>query len=74
MPPAGFEPGDAPNDVNAEHASDSGQKRQANAGAVGAPSGARTAHDPDLARLIDAWPSLTPDQRSRILAILEAAG
>jgi hypothetical protein len=30
--------------------------------------------DPDLARLIDAWPSLPPTAKRMILAALEASG
>ena len=43
----------------------------------GAKSGARsalsTSNDPDLARLIAAWPALTPEARAAILLVLDAA-
>jgi hypothetical protein len=39
----------------------------------GAESGAPTPADPDLTRLVDAWPTLPPPIRAAVLALVETA-
>jgi hypothetical protein len=37
-------------------------------------AGAETDRDPDLARVIDAWPDLPPHIRAAVLALIGTAG
>jgi hypothetical protein len=62
-------------DAGTEHPTDSKQKTHGS-GKSGAQSGARPelstiSGDPDLARVVKAWPSLTPAQRRVIVALLD---
>lgn len=77
MPRQGLEPDAAEDNATTDETGAYGHKQGGATGPAGAPSGApgntNPAHnphsDPELARLIAAWPNLTDAQHRRILAI-----
>ena len=69
MTPTGFEL-DSTTPVLGTNLGNPSSPRAANSGAVSAVS---SPIDPDLARVVDAWPGLPKDLKSAILALLDMA-